>query len=153
MAKRASSVSEVQVMIERLQYLAGRVVVAEGLELRGDIKAKIFKKMGYTMSKNEATGKLVFTCGGTGETIKDIYVNEYYRVAKKLEQFYTVLNHIKSERLKLLCEYRYSKGYSWAECGEMLGVSEASCYAYRNIIKDIFVKHNCEWAIGVDADN
>ncbi len=151
MAKRASSVSEIQILIQRLEYLGGRIIMAERLELTPTVKVEIFRQLGYSEKKNEK-GNLVFRCAGTGQTIKDIYISEYKICAKRLEQFYQVLHSLKSEQLRHICELRYCSGYSWSDTAYMIGKSEQTCYAYRNIIKDIFAQHGCLWAIGIDAE-
>ena len=61
MAKRASSVSEIQILIQRLEYLGGRIIMAERLELTPTVKVEIFRQLGYSEKKNEKGGTVCIT--------------------------------------------------------------------------------------------
>ena len=148
MAKKVKGMTEIQAMIKRLQYLSGIILIMKSFALPSE-KERIRKELGYV--KKEDDGKIIWQYRGLG-TLEDTYRVEYKRTAKKLDEFYKVLDSIQSERVKKVAELRYVEGYSWKDVAFMMCESEQSMYsAYRPIIVDVFKKANCGWAVGCDV--
>lgn len=156
MSKRAKNATEIQILMERLQYLAGKILMTRSLLLPSE-KEEMCLALGLRKRvSTDEKGKEKITYSYTEEScrlISDIYKRQYIQCAKKLDRFYKTLDCLQSEEIRFVCELRFVDGYSWKEIRRRINRSEQTCLSYRRIIVDVFKKENCSWALNYDALN
>ena len=154
MGKRAVGITEIKILTERLMYLAGNLKVAEGYYISEKAKKEILLHLGYDVQEYEKDGekKERFICQKTGtNSLKLTYLQQYKECAKKLSEFYEVLDKMPNERLKFIAELRYVEGYAWKEIAKRIGESIQTIYGYRSVILKILRENNLEWVLRFDS--
>lgn len=153
MAKRVKSATEIQICFERLERLAGKILIVKEL-IRPKMKSEMLLHLGYTAITDEnETGKVKYELNSDGvPSLTQQYFSEYKKCAEKIEKFYGVLNTFPTEKLKYICELRYVDGYAWNEIAKMLNDSLPTIYSMRSVIVNEFRKKDLEWVIASDKN-
>lgn len=155
MSKRAKNTTEIQILMERVQYLAGKLIIANALGLPEE-KAKLFRRLGYKSEKFVRDGKekIRFIANENATlTLDNQYLKQYKKCAEALDKFYKTVDLLQSEKLKYVAELRYVEGCSWKEISKKLGESDSICYTYRRIIDQTFKEKGLDWILSYDALN
>ena len=142
MGMKVKTKPEIKIMMDRLEYLAGKVWMTKYF-LKDAESEKIMKQLGY---EKTAEGKWKFECA----TVDDTYLINYLIVARKLKKFYRALNKLPNEKLKRLAELRYVEGWAWKEIAKEIEESERMTISYRETLVNHFQENDCAWAMKND---
>ena len=137
MGKANRTKTEIQVMIDRLQWLAGKRILMRGLILKED-SAYVLKAIGAKkFVKKDVDGKEKISCeyNENGERLlHEIFIKEYTNVAQKLTVFYKAVEKLPTEKMKEICELLYVDGYSLNYVAIKERVTVQTMYSYRDEI-------------------
>lgn len=146
MARKAIKKTAIKICIERLRYLTG-MVMASGSWIIKSEKDNIMRALGYRLTEE---GEWYIEEGKTIKTPRSMYVNQYRKLAKLINDFYKIIDSFESEKTKYIAELRYIEGHSWKDIAMEMEESEQMIYSYRSIIVNKFREGKCSWAIGED---
>ena len=143
MGMKVKTKPEIKIMMDRLEYLAGKVWMAKHY-LNDAERDNIMKRLGY---EKIGENKWKFECA----TVEDTYLINYLIVARKLKKFYRALNKLPNEKMKRLAELRYVEGWAWKEIAKEIEESERMTLSYRETLVKYFKENDCTWALKNDS--
>ena len=145
MGMKMKQKTEMAIMKERLIYLSGKITIAK-VNVKGIDYGNLLRHLGY---KHNDAGELI-QGDAEAKSLEDQYKNQYVMLAKKMEQFYEVVDKLPDEKSKYVSELRYVEGYSWKEIAKKLDITERSAIDYKDVLREYFIKNNCAWCLEYD---
>lgn len=146
--KKERTVTEFQIITERLQYLTAKRFFVNGFQSMEDMD-DIFSALG-TERREFKDGKVKYVYKDNSiHTATKTYMEQYKKLAKKLQDFYKAVDKLPDERTKFVCELRYVEGWTFKDIAKKLDVSLPTIYEYNFVIVDVMKDNNCEWAIDI----
>lgn len=150
MGMKSKTKTEIQIMQERLVYLAGKYQMTKSLYI-SDASVGIYEALGAKKIKKDDGKEVLKFDDDSTKFISVTYRDEYVNVAKKLAEFYKALNKLPNEKAKRICELRFVDGYSFREIAKMVDESEQNLFIkYRPIIIDVLINNGCKWCLIYD---